>query len=161
MSSGNVGKTLIRSFLATMLVTLGVTSYLRASPQGSTDPCRCTYEWGPTEIVGSVPTVCHLSGQVDVLATLTTGLTQHGQCALGTCTPRNCKASGTISVSAQSTCLIKIGKDGTPLARGSTDVTAYIRDDLECGDFADYTVSIGDVPIVRVTNVCWTCGSGH
>lgn len=161
MSSGTVGKTLARSFFATLLVTLGVTSFLRAAPQTGGDPCRCTYEFGPAEVIGNVPAVCNLQGQVDVLATLTSGTLQHGQCALGTCTPRNCKASGTISVSAQSTCLIKIFKDGVPQARGSSDVTAYVHDELECGDFADYTVSVGDAPIVRVTNICWNCGSGH
>lgn len=161
MSSGIVGKTLARSFFGTLLVTLGVTSYLRAAPQTGNDPCRCTYEFGPVEDVGDVPAVCHIQGQVDVLATMTPGTMQHGQCSLGTCVPRNCKAAGTISVFAQSSCLIKIARNGTPMARGSADVTAYIHDDLECGDFVDYTVSIGDTTVGRVTNVCWNCSSGH
>jgi hypothetical protein len=150
-----------RSFLAALILTLGTSTFLGAASPQSSDPCRCTYDRGSATYPNLPPPQCFpLGGMITVLNWVPNSAVD-GQCTLPGCTERHCSGQGSLTVIADSACPMTIYRDGTPVARGMSIVTLWFKDDLECGDFVDYSVEEEGVCIVHLTDICWACGSGH
>jgi hypothetical protein len=150
-----------RSFLAALFLTLGTATFLAAAPAQSADPCRCTYDQGALQQPNPIPSNCHLIGTVVTVLTWVPGTAENGQCTLPGCVERNCTGQGSLTVIADSLCPLVFYKDAQPVSRAPGLLTVYINDNIECGDFVDYSILVGGTTIVSLTNICWPCGSGH